>query len=495
MAIYTDNGEGSAGEEERENGKDEVMDNLDENGLKEEEKNREHGMKEVMDNLDENGLKEDGKAMEETAKNLDENGLKDETEDEHMAKQENGKKEEEKKVEENGDKEGGSWANIAAPSSEDMVNKGDIVDISTDVPLGDVTGEKPEYENENEEKKEGEESWAHIASEEVHEGEKLDNGSKTSPTTTTSTSTAASSSKPHIAPYQAKPKASSSHKPPVKVPESSSPESKHPAKPKDPATEELKHIKLRGKDIGANIGDLSHQLASAPNPETAELKATKIGPHDIGTNIGDPLHQLLAHEEAEHKRLQAVKTAQKASLASMDVDIASFAAEGTSAEFKAGGVKKGKERRMTTGNSKRPHMEEDDEHDGSEMQKPKVARHQGEDIIVSTKVEKLKDEVHMLQSEIGGLKKRLAELETPKTAENGVEKNGTDNMTKKIVRSTKFVDGNDTGELDRIMKWGMWGGMIVAIATIGGWMGAAVERGAVGRGVAEWVWKQTAKSV
>ncbi|CCX05734.1 Protein of unknown function [Pyronema omphalodes CBS 100304] len=220
-------------ERDKEHGKEEVRDNLDENGLKEEgkaveemKKNldenglKEEGkaMEEMKKNLDENGLKEEGKAMEEMKKNLDENGLKDEKEDEHMVKKEYGKQEGGKKVEENGKQKGNSWADIAAPSSGGMVHEGDQVDISADVPLGEVVGVKPEYEKENEEKKERKESWADIASAEVHEGEKLDISSTNPPTTTTSSSNPASSSKPPIGPYQAKPKASSSHKLHVKAP-------------------------------------------------------------------------------------------------------------------------------------------------------------------------------------------------------------------------------------------------------------------------------------
>lgn len=246
-------------------------------------------------------------------------------------------------------------------------------------------------------------------------------------------------------------------------------------------TKELQKTSLTGKDIGVNIGDTHHQELAhedaphhTPKPktssETKEFQQTTLTGKDIGTNIGDSHHQELAHEAASHKP-HKTKERQQSSPRTLQME---FATEPT--QFTSGPSAR-THRAQLAAQTKRPNADPDTD-SGHKKKAPRHDEGPTEIPASPTLTELLSllsnrdHAISDLQSTIQTLTARLEALEKP-TQVTSVE-----------------VGEREEGELETLIRWGLWTSVLVGVATVAGWVGAQVERGAVGRGVAEWIWGQ-----
>ncbi|KAI5850821.1 hypothetical protein BZA05DRAFT_398785 [Tricharina praecox] len=294
-----------------------------------------------------------------------------------------------------------------------------------------------------------------------------------------------------------------------------------------------------------------HRKDAAPDAETRELQHSHIKPGDFGTNIGDAVHQRSAHEELEHKKLQHVLSTRPIAIpqqppveftsgpatprhrpsitepskrpgdgvdeghkgkiprrSSIELGIepevpvpplaqekllpaSTPVAEQSPTDYigrfpPTSQFLEGTNRRPQTRPGSRP---ETPRPETPLLQLPGLSRSQLNSILAPRDTA-----IWELQNEVSTLKMAVVNLQAERPRDGGRD---VVRRREGVERFTKYdrVQDGEKSEMELVMDWALWGGLVVGVATVAGWVGAAVERGAVGRSVAEWVWRQAGRGV
>lgn len=305
---------------------------------------------------------------------------------------------------------------------------------------------------------------------------------------------------------------------------------------KDPETLELKHTELTSDDIGANIGDalyrnLAHEeqehnkLQNIIHARQAFLPPTPIKEFTAGPTTPTSIKHHTEPTSIEHKRRATEpdighkgKFPRRSSTdlgISPKIESPVFTKESLAPEPTYNDGKKLAERRPEEGLSASKIFEEASTMEAQFVTRPPtIVASAGEydqvlhqvlqqqiqlqqiDAVPRFEVLSLlrsrDTEIAELQSTVSSLKAHVQRLEAASSASSsavGLKSEKEAFTHTKPLKARK----DETGELGVFFKWGLWGGVLVGVATLGGWVGAALERGSIGRSVAEWVWKQAGR--
>lgn len=306
----------------------------------------------------------------------------------------------------------------------------------------------------------------------------------------------------------------------------------------EPEKEQVEDKAFRGPQ-GQELSRAIAQDESAVDAETHELQPNALTSGDIGTNVGDRQHQERAHEEKKHSinlppqphvEFTSGPAVPTAKVRSNSID---YPAKRHPTEPAEGHHAKMPRRTSTDLGmepiTETPAVSKDDvllahrQEDCDTMKKYRSIREEkpgvegeptsqllegalsSEDAvsyeapIPEASIAELRQLIQIrdtsiedLQQTIVTLTSRIEVLELQNTTTAG-ERVQILNAEEEVQEFTKITKPAET-DTDTLIKWGLWGGALIGAATLGGWLGALVERGTVGRQVAEWLWRQAGRA-